>query len=330
MAGETSTPTEAVAGPETVTRLPDFFIVGEPKSGTTALYEMLRSHPEIFMPELKEPLYFARELHPNLEHDALHPRTLQEYLALFAPAQPSQRVGEASVSYLRSHTSAQRIAELVPDARIIALFREPASFIRSLHLELLKDFQETEKDLRKAIAREQLERHTKHDLWYSPERVKYTEHLRRFHDVFGSERVLVLIYDDYRADNAATVRKVMRFLDVDESAPLSSSDANTTVLVRSPRAYALARSLYLGQGPAARLVKPALKAFTSQRLRRNGMRELRDRVLWGAPPPVDEELMAELRDQFRAEVARFGEYIGRDLESLWGYDRDGRATSGAR
>jgi hypothetical protein len=300
--------------------MPDFFVVGEPKSGTTALYEMLRSHPQIFMPELKEPEFFARELHPNLEHDEQHPKTLEQYLELFAPAGSAKRVGEASVSYLRSRESAARIAALVPDARIIALFREPATMMRSLHLQRLEDYQETEKDLRKAMERERGEHEPTSGHRYSIDWVQYTEHLRRYHAAFAAERVLVLIYDDFLADNAATIRKVLHFLDIDESVPISTSKANQTVLVRSPRAYALLRSLYLGQGPATRHLKRAIKALTSQKIRRDGMRELRDRVLWGEPPPVDERLMAELRERFQPQVAAFAEYIGRDLLSLWGYD----------
>ena len=66
-------------------RVPDFFIVGHPKSGTSALYEALRSHPQIFMPELKEPVYFATEL-ARQAHRYTAPSTLEDYLSLFAGA----------------------------------------------------------------------------------------------------------------------------------------------------------------------------------------------------------------------------------------------------
>src|SRR4030088_2322138 len=110
-----------------VTRVPDFFIVGHAKCGTTALYEMLRPHPEIFMPELKEPLYFATDLRARRQRRSAGslPTELEEYLALFDRAQPGQRVGEASSSYLWSHQAAANIAALRPDARIIAILREP-------------------------------------------------------------------------------------------------------------------------------------------------------------------------------------------------------------
>jgi sulfotransferase family protein len=303
--------------------IPEFFIVGHPKSGTTALYEMLRSHPRIYMPELKETLFFAREMHPGLKPTDPQPDTLERYLALFAPARTDQRAGEASPSYLRSRMAARRIGEVEPNARIVAILREPASFLRSMHLELLKDHVETEKDLRKAMAREERRREQKPILWYSTERVQYAEQLRRYHAVFGHEQVLVLIYDDFRADNDATVRRVLRFLGVDDTAPIARSEANRTVLVRSPRMYELQRSLYLGRDPAARAVKTAIKAVTSQRLRHDGLRALRSRVIYGKPPPADERLMLELRRRFKAEVEAVSEYLDRDLVSLWGYDRIG-------
>ena len=199
-------------------RLPDFFLVGHSKSGTTALYEMLRSHPQIFMPDLKEPVFFASEL-PRQAHRYSAPATLEEYLALFAPAEPGQRLGEASASYLWSRTAAGRIAQAQPAARIVAILREPASFLRSLHLQCVQSHYEDEKDLRTALALEESRRQGRNipprSLWpqvllYS-EHVRYVEQLRRYHDAFSPEQVLVLIYDDFRAANEETVRAVLRF-----------------------------------------------------------------------------------------------------------------------
>jgi hypothetical protein len=306
-------------------RLPDFFIVGNPKSGTTALYEMLRRHPQIYMPELKETRFFARELHPG-EPDN-HPHTLDAYLSLFTAARPDQRAGEASPSYLRSVTAAARIAQLQPDARIIAILREPAEFLRSLHLELLQDHVETETDLRRAIALEGVrgsaeQRARAPGLVYS-DYVRYVEQLRRFHSVFGREQVLVLIYDDFRADNEATVKRVLRFLHVEDDVAVEVTEANPTVRVRSPRASELVRSLSVGSGPVARAVKAPITALTPRRLRRRGMELLRLRVLYGRPQPPDEELMLELRRRFKPEVVALSEYLDRDLVRLWAYDNVG-------
>ena len=96
---------------------------------------MLRRHPQIYMPDVKEPWFFADDLALRFEPTTPLPKTLDEYLSLFLAAEPDQRVGEATPSYLFSRAAAGNIADLQPDARIIAILREPASFLRSLHLQ---------------------------------------------------------------------------------------------------------------------------------------------------------------------------------------------------
>jgi hypothetical protein len=319
-------------------RTPDFFIVGHPKCGTTALYEALRRHPQIYMPDGKEPWYFAPELHertpPRPEGT---PQTLEQYLALFEKASPQQRVGEATALYLWSRTAASRIAQVAPDARIVAILREPASFLRSLHLQFVQTYVETEGDLRAALALEDERRQgrsiPRHSYWpqallYS-EHVRYVEQLERYRAVFGRERMLVLIYDDFRRENEATVREVLRFLEVDETHPLELSEANPTVRMRSQGLHELVHALSVGRGPASLAVKNTVKALTPQRLRRRALYETQRRVLFADPGPADEQLMRELRSRYRAEVVALGEYLGRDLLALWGYDSDDAGTDSA-
>src|SRR5438477_11294579 len=81
-------------------RVPDFFIIEQHKSGTTAQYEMLRRHPQIFMPDMKEPRFFASDLRDLLQPaPGSAPETLEAYLSLFDQAKEGQRIGEASPSY---------------------------------------------------------------------------------------------------------------------------------------------------------------------------------------------------------------------------------------
>jgi sulfotransferase family protein len=313
-------------------RVPDFFIVGHPKCGTTALYEMLRRHPRIYMPDLKEPWFFAHDMRPRFQpaRSGAVPDTLAGYVELFADAGAEQRVGEASSSYLRSRHAASAIAQLRPDARIVAILREPASFLRSLHHQLLADHVETTKDLRRAIALEADRRdgrriprrsHLPQMLLYS-DHVRYVEQLRRYRDLFGSEQVLVLIYDDFRADNEATLRQVRAFLGVHDDAPLEVLDANPSdKRMRSQRLDELVRVLAVGGGPVSGVAKGLLKAVTSSGLRRKALGVTRRKLVYGKPQPPDEQLMLELRRRFRGEVAALGDYIGRDLAGLWGYDR---------
>jgi hypothetical protein len=309
----------AAVAPRSQQRLPDFFIVGHHKSGTTALYEMLRGHPEIFMPALKEPRFFAEDLRAQFEPQPTGrlPHTLDEYLDLFAQARADQLIGEASPSYLRSSTAAAAIAQLVPHARIIAIFREPASFVRSLHMQLMQDHVERERDLRRAVANEELVRNGRRVRRYS-DHVRYVEQLRRFHAVFAREQVLVLIYEEFRADNEATLRRVLRFLGVDERADIPIRHANPSVSVRSPRLHALTSKLYGGGGPLARRARRALRALTGER-QRAALQGLRRRLLLSEPPAPDERVMDELRRRFKPEVEALSGYIGRDLVTAWGY-----------
>lgn len=337
----TASPESLAAPRATPARFPDFFIVGHAKSGTTALYEMLCAHPGIFMPEYKwgagkEPWYFAKDNpHPqtdgrkSIAYTGRHAMTAEEYLSLFAGAGPEQRIGEGSTSYLWSASAAARIADACPRARIIAILREPASFLRSLHLQLLQNHHETEPDFRKAVELDQARREGREipqsSYWpqaliYS-DRVRYVEQLRRYEAVFPQEQILALIYDDFRDENEATVRRVLRFLDVDDAIALPQLEANPTIAIRSGALDRLRLDLRAGRGPILKGIRTAGKAVTSRRLRKAiyypGVR----RAVWGKPPPPDEDFMDELRHRFKGEVEALGEHLGRDLVKLWGYDR---------
>jgi Sulfotransferase domain len=318
-------------------RVPDFFIVGHQKCGTTALYLMLRSHPEIFMSDVKEPQFFATDQRSPFASrrasSAKRPRTLDAYLSLFAAAAPEQLVGEASPQYLRSETAARGIAALQPAARIVAILREPASFLRSFHLQMVSSRIETETDFAKAIAREDDRRagkriprrcHHPDALLYS-DHVRYVEQLRRYYEVFPSEQVLVLVYEDFRRDNEATVRTVRRFLGVDDAHPVATLDTKPLNAVRFMTAHQL-----LGMGRRARnnpsaatRLERAMNVITPTVLRNELFRKRWHRMIYTRPAPPDEQLMLELRRRFKPEVEALSEYLGRDLASLWGYDRLG-------
>jgi hypothetical protein len=278
------------------------------------------------MPELKEPQFFASEMHVGSRPSQL-PGTLEEYLALFDSARPGQVAGEASPSYLRSHTAAGRIAEARPDARIVAILREPASFLRSVHLQFVQAGMEDQHDLRRALELEADRREGKslprHGFWplslqYS-DQVRYVEQLRRYRAVFPQEQMLVLIYDDFRADNDGTMRTVLRFLGVDAPAKLKAVEANPTVGTRLPGVHRLLRSVTVGGGPVSRAAGATIRTLTPSRQRQTLLRALRRNVLLGDPPAVDEALMSEMRRRFKPEVVAVSEYLERDLVGEWGY-----------
>jgi hypothetical protein len=311
-------------------RLPDFFLVGNAKGGTTALYHMLRQHPDIYMPGDKEPWFFASELHDRTPpRPGGTPKTLEEYSSLFEEALPGQCVGEASVMYLWSQTAAGAIFEACPDAKIIAILREPATFLYSLHMQFTQDYVETEAEFRDALALE-TERRAGRQIparTYWPKALLYSDHVRyvaqlqRYRDLFPAANVLPLIYEDFRRDNQATVRQVLSFLEVDVDVPIKMVEVNGSVRVRSQRANDLVRAASVGRGPVSLAVKDGIKALTPERWRRRALQAAKDRFVFAEPVPPDEETMLSLRRRFKREVEDLSEYLDRDLVSLWGYDR---------
>jgi hypothetical protein len=312
-------------------RAPDFFIVGHEKCGTTALDLMLKEHPRIFLPEAKEQRFFAPELRGvKAGRDAARPHTFERYLEVFAEAGEDQLVGEASPQDLRSRGAARRIAEVRPDAKIVAILREPASFLRSYHLQWVQNDVESERSFRKALALEPERRagrrvprgcRVPENLFYS-EHVKYVEQLQRYRAVFPAEQILVLIYDDFRRDNAATVREVLRFLELDEeevaigaveTKPLKA--VRSALLKRLADSARTARQDPAGAGALGRLVN----ALTPPPLRSDAFRARWRSVVYKEPPPPDAELMRELRLRFEPEVAALSDYLRRDLLGEWGY-----------
>lgn len=317
--------------PKGAARAPDFFIVGHPKSGTTALYQMLRQHPQIYMPELKEPQFFATDLRPRREPDdswpPRFPSTYEEYLSLYEPAGVDQLLGDATATYLRSAVAASAIAAVQPAARIIAIFRDPAELVRSLHLQWLQIHIETEPDLRKAVSLEENRRKGKlapgeppqaRILLYS-DFVHYVDQLRRYEALFPPAQILVLIYEDFRRDNEQTVRRLLDFLGVDATVAIEPVEANPTVAVRSPALERLVRRTGAGSGPISGPARAIVTAVTPEQARRKVFYPLRRRLIYRRPKPVDEAFMMELRRRFKPEVEALSEHLDRDLVALWGY-----------
>ncbi len=312
-------------------RVPDFFIVGHQKCGTTALYMMLRSNPRVFMPTVKEPWFFAAELREGEPRGG--PKTptqaLAAYLALFEEASPEQLVGEATPQYIRSHTAPFQIAELQPDAKAIVVFREPASFLRSFHMQMVANHVESERDFAKAIALEPLRREGKEippdcpappALLYS-DHVRYAEQLRRYQEALGQDRVLALVYDDFRRDNESVVRQVMDFLGLDQAAPVETVETKPLEAVRFMRLHRLRRDVRAARrDPAsARGLARAINTLLPRRMTSGRWSKMFRALTYTSPVPPDGQAMLELRRRFKPEVESLGELLGRDLVALWGY-----------
>ena len=292
---------------------PDFFIVGAPKCGTTAMYEYLRAHPQVFMPFHKEPLFFGADLTTRYGR-----MSEAQYLDLFEPARPDQRVGEASAWYLYSRSAAREIREFSPEARIVIMLRDPVEVMYAQHSQLLFIAEEVIADFGAALAAEEDRRRglrlppgsfRRENLYYR-DFVHFSEQVKRYFDVFGRERVHVIVFDDVKRDVAGVYRQTLAFLDVSPDFQPVLTPANVNKEVRSG---ALQRLVFDPPGPVRRLI-PWLRRYPLVHRLRGAVVGLNSRTV--RRHGMDPELQARLKAEFAPEVERLGTLIGRDL-SHW-------------
>jgi hypothetical protein len=294
-----------------VARTPNFFIVGAPKSGTTAVYRYLHEHPEIWMPDEKEPHHFAPDLAAS---KFIADR--EEYLTLFREAGDAPRVGEASVYYLYSRRAAAEIRSFEPRSRIIVMLRNPVDMIYSLHSQAFYSGYEDLDSFEEALAAEDDRRlgrripahgYFQQSLLYR-DIGRYAEQVRRFIDAFGSEQVQVILYDDFERAPADAYRACLEFLGVDPDFRVDFERVNANKRVRSPMLQRLAAG-NRGLRRAMRRVFPLFYSRAYQFFYRLNTVET-DR------PPLEPALRARLSSEFRDDVRELGRLLGRDL-STW-------------
>ena len=144
--------TVRAAGPLGAQRpIPDFFIVGAPKCGTSSLHQYLRQHPDVFLPAHKDVPYFGSDLQHSIP---TAPSSLEDFLSWFAPAPAGARIGDSCTLYMQSRRAAAEIAQRSPDASIIVMLRDPVDLIFSLHSHDISMTEEDVLDFETAVAAE--------------------------------------------------------------------------------------------------------------------------------------------------------------------------------
>lgn len=305
-------------------RRPDFFIVGAPKCGTTALYSYLEKHPEIYIPDTSstvESMYGGKkELHFFGKDLAFSRPTLDEYLAYYAKADQEKRLGESSVFYLYSQTAAQEIKEFCPTARIIIMLRNPIEMIHSWYSQLVFWGDEDSPNLEAALAAEEnrkqrQKRPSNHDhpieCFFYREIARFHDQVKRYLDAFGAEQVKIIIFDDFKKDTTATYCETLDFLGCDTAFMPNFEVVNSNKNIRN-------RSLqtFLKRPPkSAQLFKQLVPVPLRRSIRRslqtaNTKTELRQ--------PMKPELKQHLQKEFAEEIKNLSVLIGRDL-TYWSH-----------
>lgn len=181
--------------------LPNFFVIGAPKAGTSSLYDYFNAHPEIYMTRMKEPRYFCYRGQENrLEYPV---RTLEEYEAEYAGVTDEKAIGDASARYFEFANPAERIHALIPEAKIIISLRDPVGRAYSIYQMNLRNMGRNEgKTFLEALETDKALRRF------------YFDGLKPFYDLFDREKIKVVFFNDLVTDTAETVRGLFEFLEV--------------------------------------------------------------------------------------------------------------------
>jgi len=305
---------------------PNFLIIGAAKAGTSAVWAYLAQHPEVFMHPAKELRFFALDGRPGFQGpgdtvvNTKWVSTWDEYRDCFAGVSADvTAVGEASPFYLCSEGSAERIQRYLPDAKLIAILRDPASRAFSSYQSLRLVEREPLADFRDALeAEDERRRQNWEFLWRYRELGLYSRQLQPYFAAFPREQIWIGLHDDLQEDPAGFVRSIFRFLDVDPDYRVDlSARLNLSGVARSKALHRVMKNA---------TVKSVARGLVPQRYRTRLRSFLATRNVRRAPRPDD--VISELRAFYRPEIESLEQLLGRDL-SAWkgeGGQRESRAS----
>ncbi len=291
--------------------LPNFLMIGAPKSGTTAFYQMLKQHPQIFMTKKKEPHFFSQHLASEYNIDRssrylvkLSVQTLEHYQQLFKGSENYIAVGEASTSYLYSQTACQTIKKMIPQVKLIAILRHPVDRAYSNFMHQRRGLAEPIDHFIDALAAEDIRiRECWLPIWYYKKLSLYFEPLRCYYNTFNSDQIKVIIYDDFITNPESVLQNVFQFLQVDEAfVPDSSIKSNSSGIPKNPLIY--------------RILRKGITLLAATGLVQG--QDLRERWLHSnlVKQPLDPEIRQSLIPLFKDDILKLQTLINRDL-SIW-------------
>ncbi|MDH3686754.1 MAG: sulfotransferase [Myxococcales bacterium] len=294
--------------------LPNFLIIGAAKCGTTALYRYLDQHPDVFLSPSKEPQFYAFEGEqlsfqgPGVTINETAVTRLEDYEALFEGVRNERAIGEASALYLYVPSAAERIQRHVPNARLIAVLRNPTDRAYSSYMHLRREGRESCETFPEALEAEAGRIAENWGfLWRYRDLGLYAGQLRRYYERFPRAQIRVVLYDDFQSRPQETLREIFGFLEVDpDFSPDTSVRHNVSGIPRSRALY----SILWGKNRLGQLVESAIPGRILADVRGRVAGHLLRRE------PFDPALRARIAASFRDEVVELQDLIGRDL-SAW-------------
>lgn len=292
-------------------RLPAFIVIGAQKAGTTALRHALAQHAQIYLPDFPEPAFFAFEggaptfsgpQSPNSRFGLIP--SLAAYAALYAGATDGQLLGDISshYSYCWPERTAACMYRYVPDARIIAILRQPADRAYSAFNMLRQKGLEPLADFAAALAAEESLARTNWtpDFCYRRNGLYYAN-LSPYYRLFGAQQIRIFLYEEWTARPAWVLAELWRFLGLEALPPPVLGERHRESL--QPRSTLALRIL--------RQCRPLSEHLRG--LLTGGLRTRLRAWLWVHPPPLPVPVRHALTANYQDDIQMLQGLIGQDL-----------------
>jgi hypothetical protein len=298
--------------------LPNFLIIGASKSGTSSLYNYLWQHRDVYMSAVKEPGFFAfagQQLCFQGPGDAptnqIGVTERAAYEALFAGVTTEKAIGEGSTLYLYHPDAPGRIRATIPDARLIAILRNPADRAFSSFQYTTRDSREPLTSFAEALAAEpeRIAANWSH-IWHYRQVGYYAHQLQRYFDCFPKEQIVVYTYDEFSAEPQRVLTGLFRFLDVD---PSFKSDVSLRYNVSGPARLKWLQQFLIKPHPLKEPLKRFLPVYTRRRLVN---RALAANVRTEERMVLDTAERRKLLEGYRNDIRQLETLIEKDL-SHW-------------
>ncbi|MBU1195106.1 MAG: sulfotransferase [Proteobacteria bacterium] len=203
-------------------KLPNFLVIGAPKSGTTSLFYYLRQHPDIYLPVKKELHYFSYQ---QIAENSKGPGDLitldslcdskQKYQNHYAKANKESAIGEFSPSYLYYANVGEQIKKILDPVKIIVMLRNPIEKAYSQYMHLVRDQRETLNFYDALMAEPERKKNKWGDIWLYASSSLYTDKLKIYQSIFGSNNVKVVLFKNFINNPDDTLIDIFTFLGVD-------------------------------------------------------------------------------------------------------------------
>lgn len=295
--------------------IPNFLLIGAPKSGTTSLFQYLRLHPDIFMSSLKEPNFFALEGQSvnykgpgDMRGNSCRITSLTAYQELFMPSKQHKVRGEASTVYLYSDIAAKNIAKYAPDMKMIAILRNPVDLAYSAFLHMQREGREPCATFEEALVEEDKRINNNWaPLWHITKQGFYAEQLQRYDQYFPKQQIKIFFYEEWQNNPQSVIKSILKFLEVDDTIHLDMSKRFNEN--GKPKKLWL-HHLLTKNNP----LKQVLKPFLPKRFRRNMMASITKKNLEKShTPEMLENTRAMLQARFHDDIKALEKRTGQNL-----------------